>query len=132
MEYVEGQTLASRLREGPLPLDHLLRRATEIAQALAAAHERGIIHRDLKPANLMLTAAGIKVLDFGLAKFAGPDGAGSMDATAAHTILGTPAYMSPEQARGEELDPRSDLFSLRLRAVRSGHGSASVPRLLGS
>ena len=73
MEYVEGQTLASRLREGPLPLDQLLRRAAEVSQALAAAHERGIIHRDLKPANLMLTAAGVKVLDFGLAKFTGPE-----------------------------------------------------------
>jgi tetratricopeptide (TPR) repeat protein/predicted Ser/Thr protein kinase len=110
MEYVDGQTLASRLREGPLPLDQLLRRAAEVSQALAAAHERGIIHRDLKPANLMLTAAGVKVLDFGLAKFTGPE-ASAMDATAAHTILGTPAYMSPEQTRGEELDPRSDLFS---------------------
>ena len=110
MEYVQGETLASRLREGPLPFDRLLRYAAEIAQALAAAHERGIIHRDLKPANLMLTPSGIKVLDFGLAKFA--DSAGSMDATAAHRILGTPSYMSPEQTRGEELDGRSDLFSL--------------------
>jgi tRNA A-37 threonylcarbamoyl transferase component Bud32/tetratricopeptide (TPR) repeat protein len=110
MEYVEGQTLAARLREGQLPLDQLLRRATEVSQALAAAHERGIIHRDLKPANLMLTPAGVKVLDFGLAKFTGLE-ASAMDATAVHTILGTPAYMSPEQARGEELDPRSDLFS---------------------
>ncbi|HTA44892.1 MAG TPA: protein kinase [Bryobacteraceae bacterium] len=110
MEYVEGQTLAARLREGPLPLDQLLRRATEVAQALAAAHERGIIHRDLKPANLMLTPSGVKVLDFGLAKFTGPE-VSTLDATAAHTILGSPAYMSPEQTRGEELDPRSDLFS---------------------
>jgi serine/threonine protein kinase/tetratricopeptide (TPR) repeat protein len=114
MEYVEGQTLAARLREGPLPLDQLLRRATETSQALAAAHERGIIHRDLKPANLMLTAAGVKVLDFGLAKFTGPEMSAmdaAIDATAAHTILGTPAYMSPEQTRGDELDARSDLFS---------------------
>jgi tRNA A-37 threonylcarbamoyl transferase component Bud32/tetratricopeptide (TPR) repeat protein len=110
MEYVEGQTLAARLRESPLPLDQLLRRAAEVSQALAAAHERGIIHRDLKPANLMLTPAGVKVLDFGLAKFTGPE-ASATDATLAHTILGTPAYMSPEQTRGEELDPRSDLFS---------------------
>ena len=110
MEYVEGQTLASRLREGPLPLDQLLRCAAEVSQALAVAHERGIIHRDLKPANLMLTAAGVKVLDFGLAKFTGVEAA-RMDATAAHTVLGTPAYMSPEQTRGEELDQRSDLFS---------------------
>src|SRR4029450_5031631 len=93
MEYVEGQTLASRLREGPLPVERLLRCAAEIAQALAAAHERGIIHRDLKPANLMLTPGGIKVLDFGLAKFAGPVDAGaSMDATGPYTIVGTPSY----------------------------------------
>jgi serine/threonine protein kinase len=115
MEYVEGQTLASRLREGPLPLDQLIRHGVEIAQALAAAHERGIIHRDLKPANLMLTPAGIKVLDFGLAKFAGPES--SSDSlkngdSVAPSVLGSPSYMSPEQARGEELDTRSDLFSL--------------------
>ncbi len=134
MEFVEGQTLASRLREGPLPLDQLLRRAVEIAQALAAAHERGIIHRDLKPVNLMLTPAGIKVLDFGLAKFAGPEGA-ALEATAAHTIVGTPAYMSPEQARGEELDPRSDMFSFgcvlyeAATGVRPFRGS-SVPEIL--
>jgi tetratricopeptide (TPR) repeat protein/predicted Ser/Thr protein kinase len=134
MEYVEGQTLASRLREGPLPLDQLLRRAAEVSQALAAAHERGIIHRDLKPANLMLTAAGVKVLDFGLAKFTGPE-ASAMDATAAHTILGTPAYMSPEQTRGEELDPRSDVFSFgcvlyeAATGVRPFRGS-SLPEIL--
>jgi tetratricopeptide (TPR) repeat protein/predicted Ser/Thr protein kinase len=134
MEYVEGQTLASRLREGPLPLDQLLRRAVEVSQALAAAHERGVIHRDLKPANLMLTPAGVKVLDFGLAKFTGPE-APAMDATAAHTILGTPAYMSPEQTRGEELDARSDLFSFgcvlyeAATGVRPFRGS-SLPEIL--
>ncbi len=134
MEYVEGQTLAARLREGPLPLDQLLHRAAEISQALAAAHERGIIHRDLKPANLMLTAAGVKVLDFGLAKFIGPE-ALALDATAAHTILGTPAYMSPEQTRGEELDRRSDLFSFgsvlyeAATGVRPFRGS-SLPEVL--
>ena len=134
MEYVEGQTLAARLREGPLPLDQLLRRATETSQALAAAHERGIIHRDLKPANLMLTQAGVKVLDFGLAKFTGSE-ASAMIATGAHTLLGTPAYMSPEQTRGEELDPRSDLFSLgcvlyeAATGVRPFRGS-SLPEIL--
>ena len=134
MEYVEGQTLESRLREGPLPLDQLLHRAAEVSQALAAAHGRGIIHRDLKPANLMLTPAGVKVLDFGLAKFTGPE-ASAMDATAAHTILGTPAYMSPEQTRGEELDPRSDLFSFgcvlyeAATGVRPFRGS-SLPDIL--
>ena len=138
MEYVEGQTLASRLREGPLPLDQLLHRAAEVAQALAAAHERGIIHRDLKPANLMLTPAGVKVLDFGLAKFTRPETAtmnAALDATAAHTIMGTPPYMSPEQARGEELDPRSDLFSFgcvlyeAATGVRPFRGS-SFPEIL--
>lgn len=139
MEYVEGQTLASRLREGPLPLDHLLHRAAEIAQALAAAHERGIIHRDLKPSNLMLTAAGVKVLDFGLAKFTRPDPAAmdsaALGATAANAILGTPPYMSPEQTRGEDLDPRSDLFSLgcvlyeAATGVRPFRGS-SLPDIL--
>jgi tetratricopeptide (TPR) repeat protein/predicted Ser/Thr protein kinase len=134
MEYVEGQTLAARLREGPLPLDQLLRRATEASQALAAAHERGIIHRDLKPANLMLTASGVKVLDFGLAKFTGTE-APALDATGAHTILGTPSYMSPEQTRGEELDPRSDLFSFgcvlyeATTGVRPFRGS-SLPEIL--
>jgi eukaryotic-like serine/threonine-protein kinase len=114
MEYVEGRTLASRLREGPLPPDQLTRHALEIVRALVAAHDRGIIHRDLKPANLMITPAGIKVLDFGLAKFAGPSEAANSlsDASSAETILDTPSYMSPEQARGEELDARSDLFSL--------------------
>ncbi len=134
MEYVEGQTLAARLKEGQLPLDQLWRRATEISQALAAAHERGIIHRDLKPANLMLTAAGIKVLDFGLAKFIGPEAA-AIDATAVNTIVGTAAYMSPEQARGEELDARSDLFSLgcvlyeAATGIRPFRGSSLVETL---
>jgi tetratricopeptide (TPR) repeat protein/predicted Ser/Thr protein kinase len=134
MEYVEGQTLAARLREGPLPLDQLLRRAIEASQALAAAHERGIIHRDLKPANLMLTPAGVKVLDFGLAKFSGSE-ASAMDVTAEHAILGTPAYMSPEQTRGEELDPRSDLFSFGcvLYEAATGVGpfrGSSLPEIL--
>lgn len=112
MEYVEGQTLAERLHDGPLPLDQLFRVGAEAAQALACAHERGIIHRDLKPGNLMVTSNGIKVLDFGLAKFAGPEPVAVSDATAPLTIMGTPPYMSPEQTHGEELDSRSDLFSL--------------------
>lgn len=134
MEYVEGQTLTARLREGPLPLDQLLRRAIEASQALVAAHERGIVHRDLKPANLMLTQAGVKVLDFGLAKFTGAD-ASAIAATGAHTVLGTPAYMSPEQTRGEDLDARSDLFSLgcvlyeAATGVRPFRGS-SLPEIL--
>jgi tetratricopeptide (TPR) repeat protein len=115
MECVDGETLASRLLTGPLPADLVVRYGTEAARALAAAHARGIIHRDLKPANLMVTALGIKVLDFGLAK-ASPQASSmtmaTVEVTGPHTILGTPAYMSPEQARGEELDARSDIFSL--------------------
>jgi predicted ATPase len=135
MEYVEGQTLASRLREGPLPLDQLVRLGTEVAQALASAHERGIIHRDLKPANLMVTPAGVKVLDFGLAKFAETEPAAAADATGARTILGTLAYMSPEQARGEELDSRSDLFSFGCVLYEAATGvrpfrGASAPEIL--
>jgi predicted ATPase len=135
MEYVEGQTLASRLHEGPLPLDQLVRLGAEVAQALESAHERGIIHRDLKPANLMVTPAGIKVLDFGLAKFADREPAAAADATAARTILGTPSYMSPEQAHGEKLDSRSDLFSFGCVLYEAATGvrpfrGASVPEIM--
>jgi len=127
MEYVEGQTLASRLREGPLPIDQLLSCGAQVVQALASAHERGIIHRDLKPANLMVTSAGMKVLDFGLAKFAGQEAGPAADATAALTILGTPPYMSPEQVRGEELDPRSDLFSFGAVMYEASTGVRPFP-----
>jgi formylglycine-generating enzyme required for sulfatase activity/predicted Ser/Thr protein kinase len=121
MEHVEGRSLDRRLAEGPLPVDEALRHAIEIAQALAAAHAAGIVHRDLKPANVMLTRSGqVKVLDFGLAKLVAP--AEGMSAESAETltrdqatrtgvVLGTPAYMSPEQARGERVDARSDVFS---------------------
>jgi len=116
-EYLEGETLAERLRAGPLKIDHLMRCAVDVADALDSAHRRGIVHRDLKPANIFLTAHGItKVLDFGLAKLvheSTPDAAETVARalTGAGTTLGTVAYMSPEQARGEELDERSDLFS---------------------
>src|SRR6516165_2624414 len=121
LELVEGETLAQRLKAGPLPLDDALTIARQIADALEAAHEKGIIHRDLKPANIASTADGqVKVLDFGLAKAieAEPAGANlthsptlSMMATQAGVILGTAAYMSPEQAKGLAADHRSDVFS---------------------
>ncbi len=122
MELVEGPTLADRIAQGPFPLDEALRIAKQVAEALEAAHEQGIIHRDLKPANLKVRADGtVKVLDFGLAKAMDPVGASSanatnsptltMHATQAGVILGTAAYMSPEQARGKPVDKRADIWA---------------------
>ncbi len=124
MELLEGETLAERLAraKGPLPLDEVLKIGTAIADALDKAHRAGIVHRDLKPANVMLTKAGPKLLDFGLAKLQGGTPAVSMtDATGATTvgpqtakgtILGTIHYMAPEQVEGREADPRSDIWAL--------------------
>jgi len=118
MEYVDGQTLMDKLRRGRLPLNQALQIATEVVEALQAAHGKGIIHRDLKPANIMLTQTGhAKVMDFGLAKqLIPPGGIDSQDEsvsalTRSGMTLGTLAYMSPEQLRGETADARSDLFS---------------------
>jgi eukaryotic-like serine/threonine-protein kinase len=124
LELVEGPTLADRIAQGPLPLDEALPVAKQIAEALEGAHEQGIIHRDLKPANIKLRPDGtVKVLDFGLAKALEPTTATGMDATASPTItspammtgvgvlLGTAAYMSPEQARGKAVDKRSDIWA---------------------
>jgi TolB-like protein/Tfp pilus assembly protein PilF len=106
MEYLEGSPL-----RGPLPLEDALRVTTDIVEALEAAHGRGILHRDLKPANIMMTSRGAKLLDFGLAKMADdPDDRAT--GTIAGTVLGTAAYMSPEQAQGQPADERSDVFSL--------------------
>jgi len=114
LERVEGPTLAELLRQGPLPLARLLPLAREIAEGLAEAHDRGILHRDLKSENVVVTRSGhAKILDFGLAKRFWPAPSGEGDALSRDgEIAGTPRAMSPEQANGEALDPRSDLFSL--------------------
>ena len=120
LELVEGPTLADRIKQGPIPLDEALPIAKQIAEALEAAHEAGVIHRDLKPANIKVRDDGtVKVLDFGLAKALDPNPAGdpsqSPTLTAAATqmgmIMGTAAYMSPEQARGKTVDKRTDIWA---------------------
>ena len=120
LELVEGPTLADRIKRGPIPLDEALPIAKQIAEALEAAHEAGVIHRDLKPANIKVREDGtVKVLDFGLAKALDPSPIGdpsqSPTLTAAATqmgvIMGTAAYMSPEQASGKPTDQRSDIWS---------------------
>jgi hypothetical protein len=122
MELVEGETLAERIARGPVAVPEALQLACQIAEALEAAHERGIVHRDLKPANVKVTPDGVvKVLDFGLAKALDPAAGTTADpshsptisvmATEAGLILGTAAYMSPEQAKGLPTDHRSDVFS---------------------
>ncbi|MGH7557497.1 MAG: protein kinase domain-containing protein [Gemmatimonadota bacterium] len=134
MALYEGETLKDRLRQGPLPPEEAVGIAIQIARGLAAAHARGIVHRDVKPGNVMLTADGaVKLLDFGLAKVA--------DATLTRpgATLGTVAYMSPEQARGDPLDGRSDLWSLGVvlyemlagvRPFRGGNDRALIQAIL--
>ncbi len=121
MELVEGETLSDRLGRGPLPLEQSLRFGAEIAAALSAAHGKGIVHRDLKPGNVMLTKSGVKLLDFGLARaFEAPASATGLteaatmarDVTAEGVIVGTVAYMAPEQLEGRQADPRTDIFAL--------------------
>ncbi len=117
MEHVDGETLADKLgRDGALPVDDAARYATQIADALEAAHETGIVHRDLKPGNVMLTKSGCKVLDFGIATYAanagGEAATQSVAGTAAGFVAGTLPYMSPEALRGSPADARSDVWAL--------------------
>jgi eukaryotic-like serine/threonine-protein kinase len=132
-ELLEGQTLAERIAQGPMPVRKALDYAVQAARGLAAAHERGIVHRDVKPANLFVTGDGqVKILDFGLAKLADPPSASPSGATPATTpgvTMGTVGYMSPEQVRGEAADFRSDQFSLGcvLYELLSGEGAFRRP-----
>ncbi len=111
MELVEGETLAARLKKGRLSIDDTLRYGSQIAAALAEAHAKGITHRDLKPGNIMITKSGVKVLDFGLAKLQTQPGE---MLTATNVVMGTPAYMAPEQLEGKAADARMDLYALGL------------------
>ena len=125
MEFLDGQTLADRLIKGPLPVEQLLRYATDICDGLEKAHRSGVVHRDLKPGNIMLTKTGAKLMDFGLAKASVASTAvasnltatlstppGSHPLTAQGTVVGTFQYMSPEQIEGKQADARSDIFAL--------------------
>ena len=116
MELVDGPTLAERLKQGKIPLEEALRIIKQVGDALEAAHEKGIVHRDLKPANIKITPKNVvKVLDFGLAKSVDTGSSESITLTAGLTepgvVMGTPGYMSPEQARGEEVDGRTDIWA---------------------
>jgi serine/threonine-protein kinase len=151
LELVEGDTLADRIAKGPIPLDEALQIAKQLADALEAAHERGIIHRDLKPANVKITPAGtVKVLDFGLARLADPNTATDPDGrhasisptitspalmTGAGVLLGTAAYMAPEQARGKPVDKRADIWAFgcvlyEMLTGRRAFGGDTVPDTL--
>jgi len=134
MEYIDGQTLRDAMAGGPLPIRKTLQVASQIADGLAAAHKRGLVHRDLKPENIMLTReGGVKILDFGLARSGASGDAGtSQRKTDPGTIVGTFGYMSPEQARAEHVDYRSDQFSFgailyeMLTGTRAFEGASAV------
>ena len=145
MELVPGETLAQRIQHGAIPVEEALGIATQITEALEAAHEKGIIHRDLKLANIKVTPEGkVKVLDFGLAKAYEPETSKtnlsqsptlSMAATQQGVILGTAAYMSPEQAKGRQVDRRTDIFAFgcvlyEMLTGQQAFGGEDVPDIL--
>ena len=128
MELVEGETIAARLKSGPLPVKTAIQYATQVLAALAEAHGKGIVHRDLKPGNIMISKFGIKVLDFGLAKLDEDE-----TVTADGMVMGTPAYMAPEQREGKPADTRSDIYSFgcvlheMLTGARAGSQRKRIP-----
>jgi Tol biopolymer transport system component len=147
LELVEGETLAERIAQGPLPLEEAIEVASQIADALEAAHEKGIVHRDLKPANVKRTPQGsVKVLDFGLAKALKADGSSpdvtssptmTAAATQAGVVIGTAAYMSPEQARGKSVDKRTDVWAFgavlyEMLTARKAFGGETVSDTLAA
>src|SRR5262249_34331970 len=109
MELVEGETIANRLKHGPLPVQTVLLYASQIAAALVEAHAKGIVHRDLKPGNIMIGKTGVKVLDFGLARLEGDP-----TVTCERMVMGTPTYMAPEQREGRPADARTDIYAFGL------------------
>jgi hypothetical protein len=136
MELVEGETLAARIKRSPVPIGMAVRYGEQIASALAEAHAKGIVHRDLKPGNIMIAKSGVKILDFGLAK-SGQD----ETLTTSRMVMGTPAYMSPEQREGKPADARSDIYSFgcvlyemltgtRITSMRKRVSSAKLERIL--
>ena len=137
MEHLEGETLASRLERGALPVADVLRTGVQIADALDKAHRRGLVHRDLKPGNIFLTREGAKLLDFGLARSSGSGSVISRTAdetptmtvplTAAGTIIGTFSYMAPEQLEGDEADARSDIFAFGVVLYEMLAGQRAFP-----
>ncbi len=146
MELLDGETLADRLRRGPLPIGQAMQVAREILDALAAAHATGVVHRDLKPANIMLTRSGVKLLDFGLARLQDSARGGSRPAsvdgddgplTGPGLVFGTIPYMAPEQVRGAEADARSDLFAFgavfyEMLTGRRAFNAKSEPALIAA
>ena len=146
MELLDGETLADRLRRGPLPMGQAVQMARQILDALAAAHATGIVHRDLKPANIMLTRSGVKLVDFGLARLQDPARAGSRlssdtggdgPLTGPGRVFGTIPYMAPEQVRGAEADARSDLFAFgavfyEMLTGRRAFSAKSEPALIAA
>src|SRR5947199_3121560 len=128
MELVEGETIAHRLKQGPIPVEMVRHYGLQIAAALAEAHVKGIIHRDLKPGNIMIAKSGVKVLDFGLAKSGADE-----TVTDSRMVMGTPAYMAPEQREAKPADARADIYSFgcvlyeMLTGARVGSQRRRVP-----